>query len=109
MYPGDGQRDVPVSSNISEAPDPAPGVPRPLGFPITFSYGVNDTVKYATWSLAGADGKALQVYTSERDWLSSLAIIPAKPLHAGETYTVHVTGTLNGQPFSNTWSFTTAK
>ncbi|MHB1007130.1 MAG: CAP domain-containing protein [Chloroflexota bacterium] len=108
-FPGDGQRDVPVSSYIYETPDPAPGVPRPLGFPITLSYGVNDTVKYATWTLTGADGQPLQVYTSQRDWLRSLAIIPAKPLHAGETYTVRVTGTLNGQPFTKTWSFTTAK
>jgi hypothetical protein len=107
VYPGVGQRDVPISSLVGETPDPALGVPRPLGYPITISFGIRDTVQFGGWSLTDSAGQALQVYTSQKAWLRTLAIIPAKPLRAGETYTAKVSGTVNGQPFDKTWSFTT--
>lgn len=106
-YPGDGQQDVPTSSNIWETPDPAPGVPRPLGFPITISFHLTDNVTFAEYSLMDNLGQPIQVYTSQKSWLRSLALIPARPLRSGEKYTVRVAGTVNGAPFDKTWSFTT--
>lgn len=106
-YPGDGQQGVPTSSNIWETPDPAPGVPRPLGFPITISFHLTDSVTFAEFSLVDSLGQPVQLYTSQKSWLRSLALIPSRPLRPGEKYTVRVAGTINGKPFEKTWSFTT--
>lgn len=106
-YPGDGQRDVPTASPVAETPDPAPGAPRPLGFPVTVSFHIRDSVQFGGHSLVGSDGQPVQLYVSQKQWLRSLILIPAKPLRSGETYTARVTGTVNGQPFAKTWSFTT--
>ena len=107
VYPGPGQVGVPPSAMVYETPDPAPGVPRPLGFPITISFHVGDTVQFASWSLVDDAGQPLQLYTTQKSWLRSLALIPARPLRSGATYTATVNGTVNGQPFTKTWSFTT--
>ena len=107
VFPGDGQRGVPTSSQIAETPDPAPGVPRPLGYPLSVSFHVRDNVQFTNWGLTDPSGQPLQVYTSQKAWLRTMAIIPARPLQPGTTYTAHVGGTVNGQPFTKTWSFTT--
>jgi uncharacterized protein YkwD len=107
VYPGVGQQGVPTSAMVYETPDPAPGVPRPLGYPITVSFHVRDSVQFAEWSLTGADGQPVQLFTTQKAWIKSLALIPAKPLRPGETYTARVSGTVNGQPFAKVWSFTT--
>ena len=107
VYPGDGQQGVPTSANVYETPDPAPGVPRPLGYPLTISFHVRDSVQFGDYSLVDADGQAVRLYTAEKTWLRSLALIPAAPLRAGTTYRASVSGTVNGQPFTKVWSFTT--
>ena len=107
VYPGNGQKEVPVSSQIAETPDPAPGIPRPLGYPVTISFHLRDSVQWGEYSMVDGSGQALQVYTSQKAWLRSLALIPAKPLKPGTTYTVRVAGTVNSQPFAKVWSFTT--
>lgn len=107
VYPGDGQTGVPVASDVRETPDPAPGVPRPLGYPITISFHIRDKVQFAGYSLTDQAGNQVELYTMEKSWLRSLALIPARPLRAGETYTATVTGTRNDQPFVKVWSFTT--
>ncbi|MHB1134801.1 MAG: CAP domain-containing protein [Chloroflexota bacterium] len=106
-YPGAGQTGVPTSAMVYETPDPAPGVARPLGYPITISFHVRDNVQYTSWSLVDAEGQAAQLYTTQKSWIKSLALIPARPLRAASKYTATVSGTVNGQPFSKTWSFTT--
>jgi hypothetical protein len=107
VYPGEGQQGLPASSSISETPDPAPGVPRPLGYPITISFHLTDAVTWDQYSLVDAAGQSVQLFTSKKDWLRSLALIPAKPLKSATTYTVRVSGSVNKQPFAKTWSFTT--
>lgn len=108
VYPANGQTDVPVSVDLEEAPDPAPGVPRPLGYPLTISFGTQDKVTFSGYRLTDSTGQSLQVFSAEKKWLRTLALIPARPLSPGQTYTVEVDGTRNGQPFTQTWSFTTA-
>ncbi|MCL5960220.1 MAG: CAP domain-containing protein [Chloroflexi bacterium] len=107
VYPGNGQKDVPLSSSIGESPDPLPGVRRPLGYPITVSFHLQDSVKWGDYSLVDSSGQPVQLYTAQKQWLRSLALIPANPLKPGTTYTVRIGGTVNGQPFSKSWSFTT--
>jgi uncharacterized protein YkwD len=107
VYPADGQPGVPTSADLQETPDPAPGAPRPLGYPITISFHVQDEVSFASSQLADPSGQPLQLYTLEKKWLRSLALIPARPLQPGQTYVVQVSGMANGQPFSKSWSFTT--
>lgn len=108
VYPANGQTNIPVSVDLEEAPDPAPGVPRPLGYPLTISFGTQDKVTFSGYHLTDSAGQPLQVFTAEKKWLRTLALIPARPLSPGQTYTVEVDGTRNGQPFTKTWTFTTA-
>jgi uncharacterized protein YkwD len=107
VYPGPGQTAVPTSADIAETPDPAPGIPRPLGFPITISFHTQDNVQFSEWALTDASGAPLQVYTYQKNWLKSFALIPAKPLAAKTTYNARISGVVNGQPFTKAWSFTT--
>ncbi|HEY8884523.1 MAG TPA: CAP domain-containing protein [Chloroflexota bacterium] len=108
VYPGIGQTGVPTSADLYETPDPAPGVPRPLGYPITVNFGISDNVSFASYSLVDQANQAVPIFTVQKQWLRALAIVPSHPLNAGQTYTVHVAGTVNGQPFAKTWSFTTS-
>jgi len=41
VYPGDGQQNVPASADLRETPDPLPGIPRPVGFPLTIRQSSN--------------------------------------------------------------------
>jgi uncharacterized protein YkwD len=106
-YPGDRQQSVPTSVDLQETPDPAPGAPRPLGYPVTISFATQDTVTFAIYQITDPAGHPLQLYTAQKQWLRTLALIPAQPLQSDQTYTAQVTGTVNGQPFTKTWSFST--
>jgi hypothetical protein len=108
VYPADHQSDVPTSVDLEESPDPAPGLPRPLGYPITISFAIPDEVTFAASSLTDPRGQPVPVVTAEKKWLRTLAVIPTKPLQSGQTYIVRVSGTVDDRPFTKTWSFTTA-
>lgn len=107
LYPGDGQQNVPASADLRETPDPLPGIPRPVGFPLTISFHVTDNASFTAYSVVDKAGQSVSLYTAQKSWLRSLALVPAQPLRPGETYTARVSGTVNGQPFTKTWSFTT--
>lgn len=106
-YPGPNQTDVPRSSYIWEAPDPAPGAPRPLGYPITIAFPLSARVAYGAAELRTAAGERVAVYTAQKAWLRGLAIIPARPLQPATGYVVAVSGTRDGVPLQETWSFVT--
>ena len=108
LYPAPDAADVPVSWDGSEAPDPAPGLPRPLGYPITVAFGINQNVQWQAFALDGPDGQPVGIAISRKDWMRAAGIIPKHPLDPGATYTVRVEATVDGQPFSKDWSFTTA-
>jgi hypothetical protein len=107
VYPGDGAWDVPTSWDGGETPDPAPGVPRPLGYPITVAFGVMQRVEWRELMLFGPTGEPLPVSTPLTDWMRAAAIIPHRPLLRGQTYTAHVAATVDGRPVERDWQFTT--
>jgi uncharacterized protein YkwD len=107
VYPGDGQQGVAPFLNLYETPDPLPGIPRPVGYPVTISFHIRDSVSFGAYSLVDSGGQPVQLYTAQKSWLRSLALVPVRALRSGERYTATVSGTVNGQPFTKSWSFTT--
>ncbi|HEX2988078.1 MAG TPA: CAP domain-containing protein [Chloroflexota bacterium] len=108
LYPGPDAQGVPTSWDGSETPNPAPGLARPLGYPITVAFGVSQRVAWSSFSLSGPEGEPVEFVVSRTDWMRAAAIIPTRPLQPGATYTVQVEATVDGKPFSKEWSFTTA-
>lgn len=106
-YPGPGQSGVPTSSSVAEAPDPAPGAPRPLGYPITIAFPLPSRVTFGAVELRMATGERVESYVGQKAWLRALAIIPKRPLRDGTQYIVVVNATRDGAPLRETWSFTT--
>jgi len=108
VFPGDGWDDVPASWSGGETPDPAPGVRRPLGYPITVAFSVQQKVDWGLIQLSDSDGQVLDIATPRTDWMRAIAIIPIRPFQHGQTYTAHVEATVDGKPVVKEWSFTTA-
>jgi Cysteine-rich secretory protein family len=107
VYPPDGAGGVPLLWDGAETPNPAPGIPRPLGYPITVAFGVNQRVEWRTIELRVADGDLMEVSTPRKDWMRAMAIIPHRPLEPGQLYTASVEAVVDGKLVSKTWSFTT--
>ena len=108
VYPTDGASGVPRQWDGAEWPDPAPGVPRPLGPPITLQFGLDDRVTWGEAALLDPSGQPLPVAVSTSDWRRALAVIPHHPLAPGAVYILRVTGIRNGSPFSFQSQFTSA-
>ena len=108
VYPSDGAINVPRAWNGGETPDPAPGLPRPLGYPITVAFGVYQRVEWSTFALFGPDGAPLAINTPITAWMRAAAIIPHRPLLPGQRYKVSVEAKVDGKPLKKEWSFTTA-
>ncbi len=107
VYPADGARGVPTVWDGAESPDPAPGIPRPLGPPITLQFGLDDRVDWTGASLHDAAGQTIPAVTSTSEWRRAIALIPRDPLRPAMLYTVVVTGLRNGTPFEFRSEFTT--
>jgi hypothetical protein len=107
VYPGPGATNVPTSWDGAESPDPAPGLPRPLGYPITVAFGTYQQVTWGSFQLTGPGGEPLAISAPRKDWMRSAAIVPHRPLRPGTTYTARVEATVDGQPVVREWSFTT--
>lgn len=109
MYPAANQRGVPPAFTGDEVPDPLPqDALTPTGYPITVQVGDAQKLAVARGRLLGPDGKEVPTYTlgpgtpvGDGQW----ALIPERPLGRG-TYSVEVTGTVDGQDISENWSFT---
>jgi hypothetical protein len=85
-----------------------PGETDPFGYPITIqpSFGVPLVITHALVHDGG--GAAVAVYPNPPDCgTTCYALIPTAPLKPATTYTVDVAGTIDGAPFTRTWSFTT--
>ena len=76
---------------------------------ITFKRGLSKELDEA--QLLGPDGEVVpaQVQSPKNDsWLTDTwSIYAYSPLQAQTTYTVVFKGTLSGQPYEDSWSFTT--
>jgi hypothetical protein len=109
VYPGDGATGVPTSWDGGETPDPAPGFRRPLGYPITVAFSVNQKVEWRGFELWGPDGQQLEITTPKTDWMRAAAIVPVRPLQRGQTYLVWVKAAVDGKVVEKEWQFTTAE
>ena len=107
VYPPNGASDVPTLWDGVETPDPAPGVPRPLGYPITAAFARYQQVAWVATELRDAAGTPLEVSSPRTDWMRAVAIVPHQPLSPGQTYTVRIEATVDGATVTREWSFTT--
>lgn len=119
FWPYDGQADVPTSWSGLESPDPFrlyAGVQGPVGYTITLTFG--GTVRSLAlddWSLTGPSGPvaAMSFDPANDDLLrDTVALIPRAPLAPGAQYKVTMAGQVDvgqgPQPYTHSWSFTTA-
>lgn len=110
-FPGDGQVAVPDIFSDNELPDPVPaGKPRTTGYPVTVTFDPLSRAQVSSFTVAGPDGKALDGYALAPDRLDGNAatLLPVAPLAAKTTYTSHITASVDGRAYDQTWSFTTA-
>jgi hypothetical protein len=109
VYPPRGATDVRTAWDGAETPDPAPGVDRPLGYPVTAAFARFQTVEWVVAELRDASGAPLDVSTPRTDWMRAIAIIPHRPLAPGETYTARVEALVDGATETREWTFTTRR
>ena len=136
-YPGVNQTNVPTEWRGGEIPEPLPGVPRPVGYPISL-YIQQTHASAATaaeagawmtgaaapqsahWSVTTAElrtaaGVEVPVYMLDQNTDKPkvlgpdvVFLIPHKPLAKDTTYYAHIAGTDSGdEPFDYRWSFST--
>ena len=109
VYPPNGATDVPTEWDGAETPDPAPGVPRPLGYPITVAFARYQQVAWVATELRDAAGTRLDVSSPRTDWMRATAIIPHRPLAPGQTYTARIEAIVDDATVTKEWSFTTRR
>ncbi len=108
QWPPDGGTGIGTSFG-GESPNAFKSAAYPIGTPITLKYLGGGSVAFSTAAIT-ANGQAVSSFASVGDgWLSRNTdlIATTAPMQPGTTYTVAVTGTANGQPFTRTWSFRT--
>jgi tetratricopeptide (TPR) repeat protein len=110
VYPAPDQGNIPSAFLGNEIPDPAPTARYPTGYPITIEVGSGSTLKVQSAQLVGPDGKAVAGYGVDPAQLQAnqYGVLPQDPLAAGSRFTFTVSGTVDGQPFQKSWSFTVA-
>jgi tetratricopeptide (TPR) repeat protein len=111
VYPAKDQTDVPTSFFGNEIPDPAPNAAYPIGFPITAIFDRFAAVHIGGYRLTDAAGTSLPgigLTPDNPEMENSFAFMASSPLQPGATYTMDLSGTINGVPFHKVWSFTTA-
>jgi uncharacterized protein YkwD len=114
-WPAPNSLGAPASWNGRESPDPAPGVPRPLGPPVTIAIANADSMSIQPYvpnvvavggSLTGPEGP-VAVITEVNERFASL--LPKVPLRSATTYTVRFDLAIKGVPKVDTWTFTTER
>ncbi|MFZ5827894.1 MAG: S-layer homology domain-containing protein [Bacillota bacterium] len=118
-WPFEGQSDVPPMWDGLESPDPFdlyPQVAKPVGYPITLTFGGRPrSLRLTGWSLTGPDG-AVEVArfdpVNDPRLEDTVSLIPIKPLTSNAAYTVRMQGEVDlgdgARPFDHRWSFQTA-
>ncbi|WP_241019487.1 CAP domain-containing protein [Burkholderia sp. Ac-20345] len=112
MFPCDGATGVPYKV-VGETPTP-PNTNGTLGPTVAVSANPGDTVVLTSGTLIDTSGSVinLQVLNSTNDTNKLIQAFEARaysatPLAANTKYSVSLSGTINGTPFSRTGSFTT--
>jgi hypothetical protein len=104
---------VPVAFNGNEIPDPAPNAAYPIGYPVTATFDRNARVTISGFHFRGPTGGDLPGVSltpgdpSTTTTENSFAYLANTPLQPGTTYTMDLTGTVNGVPFHKNWHFAT--
>jgi uncharacterized protein YkwD len=110
-FPCQGVTGVPYS-NTNENPTP-PNTSGSWGTPVTVIGNATDTIVVQSANITGPSGPvAVQILDSANDPNKELpayagSVYPTAPLAANATYSVSLSGTDNGVPFSRSFSFTT--
>ncbi|HEX5690082.1 MAG TPA: CAP domain-containing protein [Roseiflexaceae bacterium] len=108
LFPAPAQTNVPLAGAAEFPSALPPGATEPFGYPITIqpSFGVPFAVTRAL--VRDGSGAAVAVYPNPSGCTTMCyALIPKTPLKPATTYTVEAAGTIDGAPFTRTWSFTT--
>lgn len=75
-YPADGQTGVPTSWSGGESPDPLPGAPRPVGYPVSLHIAVPaSNVFLAHWPLPGAAWPLAELADAPEQWQLTRAVL----------------------------------
>jgi uncharacterized protein YkwD len=93
VYPGEGQKDVPVRGEDG-------------GYPLTVSVAPGQALRSPEAVLRDASGKEVSVRLTPSD--STLVITPRERLKPGMSYTMTVKGQLDRKAWTRTWSFSTS-
>ncbi|MBI4493042.1 MAG: CAP domain-containing protein [Chloroflexi bacterium] len=109
VYPVDGATDVPIAWDGAETPDPAPGLPRPLGYPLTVAFGATQRVAWKAFELRAPSGASVPIATPLTPWMRAAALIPLRPLEPGQTYTARIEALVDGKPARKEWQFSTRR
>ncbi len=109
VFPAEGAVDIDPVWDGFESPDPAPGVRRPLGRPITAVFRLGDEVVWGDATLTRlSDGAVLPATVQTSNWRRALSLVPDDPLAGGESFRFEVSWTVNGDSGSSSSTFTTA-
>lgn len=114
VYPFPDQTNVPKKWSGNEWPKPpAPPDGYPSGPVITAQTSQGSSLKITGHEIRDSKGNSIEhVWHPQGDnqFLKfTWALYPHKPLAGASTYTVELTGTMGGKPWSRVWSFTTRK
>ena len=112
IYPGDNQKDVPISFQGGELPEPFPGANYPVGFAITlFGPKQAGMMDIKTYSLHLVGGNDLAIYTcspASNGYPYIFAFAAMSPLIPNTEYEAHIKAIVSGETIDHTWRFTTA-
>ena len=116
VWPADNSTTTSVSMP-NELPRPGvPGASGVFGYPVSISVDEDRTLTPLTFTLTDSSGAAVVTnlisYNTDPNLVTFnakafVAVVPKDPLKAATIYTVQFVGSLDGQPYSKTWSFRT--
>ena len=110
-YPRDGQDQVPLDFSYNEVPDPLPELKEKLtGYPLTVTFARTAQVRNAKAELKDSQGQVVPIWFSSPEQpanprhadvqANTICIFAHKPLQPGSRYSLHVTATVDGNPWS---------
>lgn len=108
QWPPDGAAGIGTSFD-GESPNAFASASYPIGTPITLKYNGAGNVAFASATIT-AGGQTVTSFASVgTGWITHNTdlIATTAPMQPGTDYTVTVTGTASGQPFTRTWGFRT--
>jgi uncharacterized protein YkwD len=116
LWPADNSTTT-STSMPSELPRPGiPGAGGVFGYPVSISVDEDRVLVPTTFTLSDNTGATvlcnLLSYSIDANLVTYnakafVALVPRDPLKSASTYTVQFVGTLDGAPFTRTWSFKT--